>query len=275
MTETELPFVSTLFPIMAAAKQTMIDLALASARFLGLVTVFPVFRKTELGRMFLAVLALAFALPAYRAIGLGLDSLPVEDEFFLVLLFCKEVAIGVALGLVFGVGFWAVQAVGELIDHQRSIGEAAVLQSETGDNSAVLSSLLSFAFVTLFVVSGGLQQTVAAVFASYGIWPIDGFLPHFDSASLAVAASLLGDVLRIGLLLAGPLLLMFFLMDLATILLGRLAGNVDVSMLLPAVKNLWFGVIILIYVGVFVDDLAALMPDPARVLDLLERIAPR
>ncbi|MCU0911458.1 MAG: flagellar biosynthetic protein FliR [Rhodobacteraceae bacterium] len=274
MTDIAPDFAAALLMALSQAKQTVIYLALSAARFLGLVAVFPVFRRTELGRMFLAVIALALALPAFGGLAPAAARLPIDNELVLVLLVAKEFLVGAVIGLFFGVSFWAVQAVGEVVDHQRSVGSGIVAEPGGGEQSAVLASLLGMAFVTLFVTTGGLGSVVATVYATYAVWPLDRFAPDPSAAALAGLGAIVADVLVHGLILAAPLLIFFLLIDAAMMLLGRLSGSVSVSSLLTATKNLWFGFLILGYVAVLGRSMQALLPSPDRLIEALSLFAP-
>jgi type III secretion protein T len=274
MTDIAPDFAAALLMALSQAKQTVIYLALSAARFLGLVAVFPVFRRTELGRMFLAVIALALALPAFGGLAPAAARLPIDNELVLVLLVAKEFLVGAVIGLFFGVSFWAVQAVGEVVDHQRSVGSGIVAEPGSGEQSAVLASLLGMAFVTLFVTTGGLGSVVATVYATYAVWPLHRFAPDPSAAALAGLGAIVADVLVHGLILAAPLLIFFLLIDAAMMLLGRLSGSVSISSLLTATKNLWFGFLILGYVAVLGRSMQALLPSPDRLIEALSLFAP-
>ncbi|MEM8848928.1 MAG: flagellar biosynthetic protein FliR [Pseudomonadota bacterium] len=264
-----------IFALMQLVKQPMIDLGLSSARMLGMIAILPVFKRSELGRAILGVIALAMALPVVGGQRAALAALPIEDFWYAALLSVKEFGIGFLIGLFFGIPIWAVQAGGEIIDTQRSIaGQPHLSDPATGGPASVMSSLLGLAAIAIFVAEGGLAVAVSAIYGSYNVWPLGQFLPAaLDGATLAQIGGLVGEVLLAGLLLAAPFLVFFLLSDLSAIALGRLSGRIDLSSLLPLAKNILFAVVALVYLRILVDymseDIQTIWQIVPRLLDLV------
>ncbi|MEM7641688.1 MAG: flagellar biosynthetic protein FliR [Pseudomonadota bacterium] len=256
-----------LFPELGALKQIMINIAVASARFIGLLLVMPVFKRTELGRAVLAAVGLGFALPLMIALGPQIDAMNTDADLFVILLMVKEVAVGALLGVFFGAPFWAIQAVGELVDGQRSISQSGMTDPATGGQASVLAVLLSFVAIVIFAVEGGIGLMVRTVYESYAIWPLDLILPTIGAAALAEVAAVIGRVLLFGIVVASPLIGIFLLSDAATMGIARMSGRIEVSMLLPLVKNVLFVVFALVYL----EFLVGYLRDGVREVGLVSR----
>ncbi len=250
------------FPAMRDVKQWMVYLGLSSARMMGLIAILPVFKRTELGRAILAVIALALALPIMGGLQPRIDTLPIDRLWVMAGLMVKEFAVGFLIGLFFGIPIWAIQAGGEMIDTQRSIaGASGLSDNATGEQASVMSSLLGLAAITIFVAEGGLALTISTLYGSYAAWGVDEFLPVGAGLdAIAHVGGLIAQVMLAGLLLAAPFVILFLLSDIGTMALGRMTGSIDISGLLPLVKNLLFAFVALIYIQLLVgymrDDLA-------------------
>lgn len=270
--ENEPTFLFDLFPLLQDAKDVVVELGVAGARTGGLVLVMPVFKRTELGRALLLAMALGFALPIRGGLQTDLAALPLDEPWFLVGLVVKEIAIGGLLGLLFGVPFWAIQTVGELTDHQRSIGESGAIDPTTGDQASVMSGLLGLVAITLFVTEGGLEMMMSTVYATYAVWPLPAFWPGFAPDGLADLVGILGRVLFFGFLVAAPLVVLFLLSDLATLGIGRTTAQIQLSGILPLVKNVLFCVFLLIYLRFMLGFMAEALLDTRAVVPVLERL---
>lgn len=226
--------------------------AVAGARALGLVLVMPVFRRAELGRVVKLGVAYALALPAAPAMAAARPDLAGAAPPVLALAGMGEFAVGATLGLIAGVPFWAAQAVGAIVDVQRTVGEGGIDDPSTGEQVSAFSNLTGFVAVALFAASGGIGLLLAALWESYAVWPPGAGLPSAPGA----LTGLLSRLLLSGLLLAGPFVAAFLLTDVAVMALGRLAGRIDTASLLPLVKNLLFCVLALVYLEALAGHVA-------------------
>jgi type III secretion protein T len=237
--------------------QPLLALGLAAARPLGMALVFPLLTRAELGGLLRAALALALGLPLVWSSTVTVAALGQGASVSLTLLVLKEALVGAFLGYLMGLPFWAIQSVGELLDTQRGVGNelAGPTDPTTRAQGSVLSLLLGIAALALFVAGGGLETFVRTLYGSYEAWPQASFAPKFslDSALLAVAG--LADILRYAFLVAGPIVVLLLLIDLAVMLIGRSAPNLNANDLAPTIKN----VVFLIAIGLYATYLVAYM----------------
>lgn len=265
------------FALMQGVKQPVVHLGLSSARMLGLIAILPVFKRTELGRAILGVIALAMSLPVLGGHRAEMEALPLDSLWFVGGLMVKEFGVGALIGIFFAIPIWAVQAGGEIIDTQRSIaGQGGAHDPSTGDQASVTSSLLGLAAITVFVTEGGLALTISTIWGSYAAWPLTDFLPTAPAATaVARIGGTIGEVLLAGLLLAAPFVVIFLLSDVAGMAIGRLAGRIDVSGLLPLMKNVLFAAVALVYVQLLVQHMRGDLAEAWKVPRLLETLTGR
>ena len=270
---------TSLYALAAEAKTLILGFFVAAGRMIGLVSVVPILRRAELGRVPTAIVAIGLALPI--AADIRVTTLAAEGALEAVpggigaaILMAKEVAIGLLLGLFFAVPFWAIGAVGDLIDHQRTIGESDHADPVTKGNASVMSGLLTLTAVTLFVTQGGLQVMAATVYGSYRVWPLEAFAPAITAAGLGALAGLLGQIAVFALVVAGPLVALFLISDFALAGLARLSGRIQLTSTLPLIKNVAFAAVSILYVGALTGHLLDGLGTTRLVLDLLAAIAP-
>ncbi len=85
------------------------------------------------------------------------QSLPAEtDGIWLIMILGKEVLIGLLIGFVAAIPFWAIEAAGFLVDNQRGGAAMASMFNPTlGSQSTPTAVLLTQTLITLFFSGGG------------------------------------------------------------------------------------------------------------------------
>jgi type III secretion protein T len=159
------------------------------------------------------------------ASGQAIDRLPTDGG--LALLFIKEVGIGIALGLAFGLVFWIGRTVGELIDHQTGLTFSQNIDPVHGNQVSVTGTLLEQVLIGYFVAAGGLLVFCDALLLSYELWPVHEPLPALSQTVMPLVVLETSRLFSLALLLAGPVLLLIFMVDIGFGLLGRAAPQIN------------------------------------------------
>jgi type III secretion protein T len=161
----------------------------------------------------------------------------------------KEITVGVVIGLVLGVPFWAAEAAGDILDLQRGSSLATVVDPNSTTETSITGTMLGLIIVALYYVSGGLFMTLRALYASYDIWPISRFLPLFGPNAGQLLLGLLDEIITMGLMLVVPIVICLFLADILLALVSRAAPHFNIFALSLAVKNLVFATLLVLYSG--------------------------
>lgn len=104
------------------------------------------------------------------------QALPAEtDGLWLIVILGKEVLLGMLIGFVAAIPFWAIEATGFLVDNQRGAAMASMFNPTLGSQSTPTAVLLTQTLITLFFSGGGFVAFIYALFKSYTTWPILGF----------------------------------------------------------------------------------------------------
>ena len=258
-------------------------MALASARMLGLLLILPL--STRLGLTGLLRGGVALALPVAPALLGPLLAAPASGVR-LLLLGTKEAFVGLVLGIVFAVPFWAAEAAGELVDQQRG-SRGAVLPDPSQDaQTGITGTLLVLTLITIFFLNDGMRMLVDAVYDSYRVWPALEAAPRL--AGLAMAAGGAGGgtgnaallmlrifdrVLASGFLLASPLLGAMILVELALALVSRFAPQLNVFDLAMSLKGLVYVVGLPLYAVFLIGYLRDGLGPLASFADQLHQLA--
>ncbi|WP_208350308.1 type III secretion system export apparatus subunit SctT [Pseudaestuariivita rosea] len=253
--------------------ETLFHWALAGARMLGIMVVFPVFTRVQIGQLIKGGIALAIALPVVGPLGDQVANLNLSGVWQ-ALYVGKEVAVGALFGFLLGIPFWSIQAAGEIIDTQRDVAAEGLDDPSTKSQSSVVASFLSFAAIVLFAASGGFQMLIQVHFSSYTFWPLDRYTPNFGTDAMNVALMILDDIAYVGLLTAGPVLVLFILSDVSIMGLSKLAPQLASYTLAPLLKNVLFCVFIVAYIQILPGFIIDTFPDTSEMIGKLRSFAP-
>ncbi|MDQ8726878.1 type III secretion system export apparatus subunit SctT [Bradyrhizobium sp. LHD-71] len=239
------------------ALTALLGLGIAAMRTLGVTLVFPVFTKAELGGILRSGFALALGLPVMWHAIESTAALGPNQGAQLVLIAMKELLVGTLIGFMFGVPFWAIQAVGELIDEQRGVTNEEATDQATRSQASSLSLFLGISAIAVFVAADGMRILAGTLYDSYAIWPVTSFTPRLTLDSALSVAKTLDHILGYALLVGGPVIALFLLLDLSVMLIGRSAPQLNAYDLPPTLKN----VVFVLFIGIYVTYLMDYMRD--------------
>ena len=185
-------------------------------------------------------------LPSFTQLGAGRTT--DEMLFFILLLIAKEIFIGLALGWLVGIMFWAVECAGFFIDNQRGGSSAQMSDPMSMDQTSPMGSLLFQTMVFLFYSGGGFVAFLSMVFATYSLWPVGELLPWPVSTQFPLLfAGQLGVLFLYVVLLAAPIVIVCFLSDFCLGIINRFAQQLNVFVLSMGVKSGITALLIFLY----------------------------
>ncbi|WP_051445345.1 type III secretion system export apparatus subunit SctT [Desulfocurvus vexinensis] len=200
-------------------------------------------------RMTLALPLAAFLfplLPTFTQVSAGRT--PDETTLFIIALMAKEIFIGLALGYLVSILFWAVESAGFFIDNQRGGSSAQMSDPMSQDQTSPTGSLLFQAMVFLFYTSGGFVAFLGMLFSTYALWPVGELLPWPDNLAFPMLfAGQFGVLFLYVVLLSAPLVIVCFLSDFCLGLINRFAQQLNVFVLSMGVKSAITAVLLFLY----------------------------
>ncbi len=252
----------------------IIAIAVAAARMGGVMLMMPAFTRLGLSGGIRGGIALVLALPVMPLL---VGDLAAANFGFaqLATILAKEAAVGMILGLVLGIPIWAAEAAGEILDLQRGVTFAELVDpSYTGANN-IMGTFFALSMLALYFIGGGLSVTLRTVYESYTLWPLTSFMPMFNLEAGKLLLALLDDIIGLGLMLVAPIVLAMLLADLSLALVARAAPHMNIFVLSLPVKNFALALLLVLY-GAFLisymrDSLGTLFDGRAK----LEMIAPQ
>ncbi|MBQ7606460.1 MAG: type III secretion system export apparatus subunit SctT [Desulfovibrionaceae bacterium] len=207
-------------------------------------------------------LAFALYLPIHPAV---LHSLTAETTIAFPLsltfgltyfaIFVKECCIGLFIGIIAGLPFWAVQGAGAFMDNQRGASQAEESDFLTGKSSTPMGIFLFELLVYLFFSSGAFLLFMSLIYSSYEFWPVTLFhpslftnlnIPYFFNKELA-------DFMTDIILYAAPITVACLLVDIALGLINRFAQQLNAYVLAMPIKSGVAAVLLFFYLNLMID----------------------
>ncbi|MGY1660037.1 flagellar biosynthetic protein FliR [Geodermatophilus sp. SYSU D00705] len=202
---------------------TLAALLLGTARAAGFVLLSPPFASRSIPAPVKGALALALSVALLSRITPGL---PEPTAGFLVVGAITEVVIGAALGFVVQLLFAAVQYAGDLIDTSGGFTMQPSYDPLSMTTTGAIGRLHYLLATTLLFTSGGHLLIVRGFATSYEGLPVGGGVPTDQLAQVLITA--LSMMFLAALQIAGPLVAVLLLADVALALLSRAAPALNI-----------------------------------------------
>ena len=217
--------------------------ALAAARLLPIVMLTPLWGgQTAPARLRLGLLVLfsSAMLPTLLAHAGPVPTTPG----LVVALVAKELFVGLVIAVVVQAMFAAYAASGALVDASRGAANMEIFSPLNRQPESPLGMGLSLAAVAVFVGLGGHRMLLEALAESYSMVPATALALPATLAEPGLGLGLIGTLLRVAVLMAAPMIVTLFLIDVAFGLLNRAAPTINVSILSLGLRS-WLGLGIL------------------------------
>ena len=205
-------------------------------------------------------------------IGPALDITTLHDlpPLMWAALVAKEALIGILLAYAFGAVMWAIATAGSLIDFQTGASNQSFFDPIAQYQAGPCAGFLNLLAVTLFVTSGGLNLMLSALFASYRVWPVASFAPHFGPALLPFIARGATSIMMWTVKLAAPVVMVLVLVELGFGLVSRAMPQLNVFLMSQAVKSAVAVLMMALFLPFVYSTLHAYMGPDNTLLDLLK-----
>ena len=244
--------------LLQALEPWLLGTVLAMARPMAIVIIVPAFTRLAMTQLLRSAVVFALALPLlpHLVLASGAITAPASP---LSLLIVKEALIGGALGLAIGLPFWAAQAAGDFVDNQRAASAGTLFDPSTGAPATVTGTFFTVVLVAIFYSGGGLRSLLEVLYGSYRVWPAEVLLPQWRGDLGDALLAILDGIVSLGLLLAGPVILLLLAIDFVLGMVGRFAPQLNVFDLSLSAKSAAFLAALLIYWTFLAQDLESLL----------------
>src|SRR5690554_3397434 len=175
--------------------------------------------------------------PVHLKVGLGaltaLLLLPVVDPApavahlgDLLVIIAQEVFVGLSMGFVVALMFFALQVAGHLMDMPIGFGMVNVLDPHFGGQIPILGQFYNALATLIFFTINGHHGLLRALAASYNVIPLGGAAWH--GGLVAVIVQAVGGMFALGVRIAAPVIAAAFLTDVALGIVSRAVPQINV-----------------------------------------------
>ena len=218
---------------------TILGVALIACRVLPLCIMSPFLGGDQIDPQVKIGVGVLLSIVLFPAIEPRLGLLPITALPFIVLIL-KEVFIGASLAFIVSFVFEAARIAGNLVDVMSGAQMAQVMAPMIQQQATLYSTFKMMLATALFLTLDGHHLVIQTLAESVQLLPVDK-MPGFSQGMYAYFAVVLrdfGDMLRIGLILSGPGMIVTFTTDLAMGMINRVATQLQVFFVAMAIKPL-------------------------------------
>jgi len=148
-----------------------------------------------------------------------------------------EALIGIVLGLTASFIFGGLQLAGQIIGFQLGFSVVNIIDPQSAVETSVISILNNFIGLTLFLLLNGHHWFFQAVSESLSYLPAGGGL-HLHGPLVEQVLRLSGQMFVSGLRIAGPVIAVTVIADVAIGIIGRAAPQINILIVGMPVKTL-------------------------------------
>ncbi|WP_036798676.1 type III secretion system export apparatus subunit SctT [Photobacterium marinum] len=247
--------------------------SLCLPRFMIALILIPGFAKQLLGGAVVRnSIAAALALPLFPGVIPHLAE--IQSGTLLIGLIAKEAVIGLFIGFVSAIPFWAIESAGFVIDNQRGASMASTLNPLSGDQTSPLGILFNHAGTSLFFITGSILLWLSAFYKTFLLWPVTSFPPQLAFSSVTLVLQCFSELMDITWRLAAPAVITMFLSEFGLGLMNRFTPQMNVFFLAMPIKSGIALFVLLLYISLFFDAFMIRLTDIAAFSDQLRMWMP-
>jgi flagellar biosynthetic protein FliR len=201
----------------ATAQQVFVA-GLVFARLGAIVMLIPGLGETFIPVRIRLSLALSLALVLFPILGGGPPPVPT-DVSGVALAVIKETAIGLMIGGILRIFMSSLAAAGEIISIQTTLAFSQTANPTQASPSTSIGTFLGLMGILLVMTTNLHHMFLSAMVRSYTIFPFSRAIPLADAKDLALQT--VSKSFALGLQLAGPVVALSLIFNIATGLVGR------------------------------------------------------
>jgi len=220
-------------------------------RLMACFAVLPIFSRQVLGGTLFRnglVMSLGLFIFPITAAHIEPGSALIEAQTIIFIMF-KEAILGLFIGFIAAIPFWAIEASGFFIDNQRGATLASTINPALGSQTTPTGILLTQALITLFFVGGSMLGFMAMLFQSFITWPVVTFFPGFNQSFAYFFYGQMALMLTLCVLMAAPVIIAMFIAEFGLALISRFAPQLNVFILALPIKSVIASAILVVYAG--------------------------
>ena len=227
-------------------------------RLVGMMRLAPVLSKSEVPLM----VRLSFAVICTIILVGVIKPTPPGPETPIFLCMFLNFIFGALIGFVANCILAAVLTGGDMINTQMGLSSAMIMDPSTKSQVSMMANFFSVLAMLIFIYSGGIYWLFNALIKSFELFPMYSVNFHFENiVNIQYLSQVTGNILFMGLHIAGPVLLATMGQDIILGIISKTAPQINVfslSFLFKPVMGAFILIVILpMLINVITDYLVA------------------
>ncbi len=220
----------------------IIAFALVLMRILAFVVSWPVFGSSNVPVPVKVLLSIVMSMILFPTLSFSnVDLININDQ--IIFLAMREIFLGLALGFLMRMFFFAISIAGEIISISIGLSSAQVFNPALGSQSNVIEQFEMMIATLFFLAINGHHVFIQGMVESFHVAPVAAVA--VKSSSFAGITVFLEDVFLAGIRISAPVLVAIFLTNIAMGILGRAVPQINVLVTSMPV-TLMLGLLVLI-----------------------------
>lgn len=173
-------------------------------------------------KVLLSIVFTVIIFPTIKAGNVNFDLIS-HDIIFLVI---REMSVGLTLGFLTRIFFFAVMMTGEMVSVSVGLGASQLYNPMTGSHGSSIEQFYVTLASMVFLSINGHHLLISGIAQSYTLIPVSEL--HFNFGTFAEIATYLQNVLVMAIKMCAPVLVTVLIVNLAMGILGRAVPQINV-----------------------------------------------
>ncbi len=230
--------------------------AMVLLRVGSFVAVWPIFGTPSVPTPIKVLLALTLAFLLVPAINWKASE-PAMLTNHVVWMALKEASVGLMLGFLCRLYFFAVSIGGQIISVSMGLSNAQILNPSLGDRGSSVEQFEVALATLIFLAMNGHHMFISGLVQSFEVFPMHALAMSFKSFSQF--GSVVQEIVVVGTKIASPVLIAILFMNLSMGIVGRAVPQINVLITSLPVNILVGFLVLIVSVPLFVSEMDSLL----------------
>lgn len=217
-----------------------------------------VFSATSISVYVKVLFSVLLSILVYKTVATNVALVRLHElENNLLLLTAREILVGVSLGFVTRLFFFAISMAGELVSVSMGLGQAQVFNPMMGSMGNAMEQFYGVIGTLIFLTINGHHLVIQGIMQSFSVVEVAQMQFHFQSFSEMVLKA--QEFFVLGIKIAAPILISMIVVQVGIALLSRAVPQINVLVTSASLTTLLGFIIIFISLPLLVTQMIGLM----------------
>jgi flagellar biosynthetic protein FliR len=234
----------------------IIAFALVFLRCIAFVIAWPVFGSNSVPVSVKVLLSLIFSMVLFPTVSFqNIDLIKIDDQ--LIFLSVRELFVGLSMGFLMRMFFFAITVAGEIISVSIGLGSAQLFNPALGSQGNVMEQFETLLATLFFLAINGHHIFISGMAQSFDFAPVASIA--VKSAAFASISQWVQEVCLAGIKMSAPVLVAIFLANMSMGILGRAVPQINVLVTSMPVTLLLGLAVLIVTTPLFLNEMHGLL----------------